>query len=1662
MSEDLKISIIGSLNKTKTTQEIKEQLKEIEGKLNVEIGVEANVVDKLKKELDLLKKTVNDHTKKIKVIDDDEALKGINTAKQGVKELYSDIDKAVKHYSKFGQVKVDKNLDPVTKDVDQFTLAVTKANGVVEKLKFSLAGMETDSGLKKIYERTNVKVTDNTQSLREKVLQDEQKIERQIEKQNDDLEKQIELYKRRSLIDIQTLRSKHKNTIDHQGLNELEKSVLSLEKSTPNVTRQMNHLSLDLKELKGHASEAARSSMSFADSMRTAFQKFPVWLLASTSIYGTIAATQNLLTVIIDVDTAMTNLRKVMSQDTNFDKVFDSATDSAERFAKTITETLAAYETFAKQGYKGDDLQFLGDAGLVASNVGEIDTTAASEYLTSALVQWNKETKEAMGIVDSWNELSNDYATTVEKLAQGHGRAASTARNMGLSFDQTNAIIGSLTASTKQSGREIGNFLKNVLPRLTSQPAQDALDMVGVNLLDDSGNMRNVVDVYTEVAKQVKDMDAYNRSIVTEGLAGKYHISRMDALLNDLSSGQSMYRSMVESSENSLGSASAENEKYMQSLQARAQETRLEFEKMALALGESFLTEAFIQTLKGLNQLMGTVIKLTDGLGGLPLILGVVGLGFGSLSKNLNGFARGLMFSVEKMSAAEKASLGLSSGMTKAEIATTGLGKAFRGFLASTAVGVGFLVLGLALEKFLSKMGETRKAQEELEQKNNELMASYKQSKGEIASLTSEYERLEQVINSGKYTNDDLERYKEIQNSLAQNIPSLVIGEDQYGNKVLASADSVKAKVEMLERQLAVQEKLDAIEEKEQAQESYDAAKKSLEEYEKNLDRVIDKTNRTLNGANGVGTQGAIQSKKSIDDFDDLIAKIEELEKKDLAGTINANEMFDLKTLTDAKEEYKKAGLMIDTAKMTMVSNNNQLIKSSLAANDSISDSAKSMINDFSLFASSASESSEKVDDVLSSIGDKANADSKFRKTFEDYGKAIDEYKDKVNSGMSPENLIEYRDKAVNSFNAVKKELLDVAKTSGYSGDSIQSLEARLGILANSSFITSESLDSLSQSTGKSKEQLMAELLLVPELAGEMENLAFSADNASESKWEMVDASYAVAGRTSQEISQIENAIMTLEMLKNQHHLTADQQKLQASAVKYLSDMFPHLNGQIVDNIEAMKAETRAMMIMNDASATTADIQMANEYLKTDAVIESIEVRIAAYNREMEALEALVRGQEGIIPDNELLRMYSRIEYLDESLDDLQVQRREAIQNRDDLSQYFNDLDYGFGYTSPSGSSGGSSGSGGTSDAERAAEEAAKQKEQAIQDIINLYKQGYEKQQEIALSALEAEKKAFENAHQAKIDKLDEELSKYEEIINAQLEMIDNEKQEEDYNKQLAKEQEKLREIQSSISDLALDDSFSAQKQRSELNKQLQEQQEVISNMQRDKQIEDRKNNLQQLLENKQSQTESTKNAEQANYDKAIIDFENQEKSLQRMFENLINDQRKFAVVKRDINAGNTSAVIADLDKIFVDVSANRSVIGESIAIGILDSITRAKKMLTSGSYSDSVFQSFDTGGLTGSWGKQGKLAMLHEKEIVLNQKDTPNLLKAVEFTRDIVGKLNLPKLPSLMPKPSVAGGTGDFSVNFYIEEFNGTQQEMDSLFSKAYKSFKLNGGSKR
>ena len=52
--------------------------------------------------------------------------------------------------------------------------------------------------------------------------------------------------------------------------------------------------------------------------------------------------------------------------------------------------------------------------------------------------------------------------------------------------------------------------------------------------------------------------------------------------------------------------------------------------------------------------------------------------------------------------------------------------------------------------------------------------------------------------------------------------------------------------------------------------------------------------------------------------------------------------------------------------------------------------------------------------------------------------------------------------------------------------------------------------------------------------------------------------------------------------------------------------------------------------------------------------------------------------------------------------------------------------------------------------------------------------------------------------------------------------------------------------------------------------------------------------------------------------------------------------------------------------------------------------------------YGSNKYYQFRSGGYTGEWGNEGRLAVLHQKELVLNEDDTKNMLSAVQILRSI------------------------------------------------------------
>lgn len=942
----------------------------------------------------------------------------------------------------------DDEISKVNKLVADGKISVAQANELLNKYK----AINFEKG-----KEANFKTTFD------KAHKEAQEILNDYKQQNDLLLKQERL-----IHQIESAERRMADSIDKNTTKRLKQNIAGLNdngsgKFNKDAAYQLNQFQNEFRGVRAEAERATRSQLGFVESFRQAMIKFPVWMGASTLFFGAIQSGKMFIQTITDIDSKMITLAKVMDSGTNLEAIFMKANDAALQFGQTISGVLDVYAEFARQGIKGDELTQFGNAALIAANVGEIDAKKASEYLTSMSAQWETAGKDAMGQVDSLNEISNKYATTVEKLAQGQAKAGSTAKSMGLTFDETNAVIGTLTAKTKQSGDEIGNFMKATLPKLYNGVGRNTLEGLGINLKDENGNLKSAIALLEEASLKVKDLDKDQRAAVVRGLGGTYHYQRMQVLLEDLGKVDSMYKSIKDTSENSGGSALAENAKYMESMEAKINRAKVAMEQLAVALGDAFLKSGMLDGIRMVTELLAGLTKaITDAGSAAPIIGGLMGAlslfsknvrtGFEGARQSLaeyimtqnnltpirddKGMVTGLQNATGQMHQFNKAqkevsvsalatsgALGRNTASVTANATATriasGAANAFKNSLralgSATLVGVAMTGVSIVLEKLINKFNEGQVAIEQFEQQQQQLKTGIESQGAEnITKTIDEFKRLQEEVNSGTIDSSGMEKYKNVSNELANLFPDLVSGEGQFGTNVKNNAEVMKNRVAIMEQQLKLQQEINKEE-----------AEKTQLELEKNATKVNKDTfgggaKNYLSGGNEIDRwKEASKSSASVSEetkaISEQIQKVKDLNSatkavKDAQDALSvARQEGDKKSiigLTDQVEvaknlesTFKKASAATLAAMEGLQTRSATNVSTLIQDNTNLKDSTASV---FAVISKSIVGSTTSVDRAKASFTqfeDALKLDDGFRQKMETYTQAVENFKEASKNG---------------------------------------------------------------------------------------------------------------------------------------------------------------------------------------------------------------------------------------------------------------------------------------------------------------------------------------------------------------------------------------------------------------------------------------------------------------------------------------------------------------------------------------------------------------------------------------------------------------------------------------------------------------------------------------
>lgn len=495
-----------------------------------------------------------------------------------------------------------------------------------------------------------------------------------------------------------------------------------------------------------------------------------------------------------ELDEAMNSIAVVTDMTTQdlWDQI-DAYTELATATGSTIKGSYEVAQLYYQQGLNTADVMTATEETLKMARIAQIDYASATDYATAAIKGFNLAHEDLAHINDVYSNLAAKTAADTEEISIAMSKVASIAHSTGMELETTAAFLTQIISTTREAPETAGTALKTVIARFSEvkkligeggimgtdeegeeinvNKIEGALKTAGVQLRDTAGQMRDLDDVFLELASKWDTMDTMQQRYIATQAAGSRQQSRFLALMNN-------YDSLMETVGYATDAAGASNEQFqktMDSLESKLNALSNAWVEFTTGIADSRLIKSAVDfltmILEAINEVTGALGEVGTPLSRIILLFGGLrvaggalgsiasGLGFeriaaqvGTLSTVFNGqFIKDLKLFPLLLNGAnsEAQSLNLNNASTKIQNfaaiinKSTTLTKAFQWVLAH-GWQTGLIIAGIfavikILDHFIITANEAREAYKNFTEGVTDTTA-------EISNLATSYDQLNSIL----------------------------------------------------------------------------------------------------------------------------------------------------------------------------------------------------------------------------------------------------------------------------------------------------------------------------------------------------------------------------------------------------------------------------------------------------------------------------------------------------------------------------------------------------------------------------------------------------------------------------------------------------------------------------------------------------------------------------------------------------------------------------------------------------------------------------------------------------------------------------------------------------------------------------------------------------
>nr|DAE82853.1 MAG TPA: minor tail protein [Bacteriophage sp.] len=620
--------------KTKTkgviTESQKLKLEDIEkaGKFNADRNT-AKGADSVAKELKKQNQEIADDLKKTL------------TSQESEYEKYQKKIQSLENYSKNNSNYKNDNIKKYLYGED----GTGKISGKLKELRDQLASIENTTPGKAIQDfDKKCKILDTTIDSTSQHLKELGFDFRDLNQANVDMTKFKSVYERATkLEDSIANKSKYSWLID--SLNGIKASAAGCEGDVTDLSARLSNLEVE-------ASRCGATTETLGQKLSRLFKEHFQTAIAMAGVAMVKQGLREVYNNVVDIDTSMTNLKKVTNEtESAYSSFLSSASSQARELGASISDVIDSTAEWSRLGYTLDESQELAKWSTVLSNIGDgIDSASdAASYLVSILKGFRMEANEVEHVVNVLNSVGNNEPISESGIAEALVRSASALSAAGNSFEESVSLI-SAANSVLQDPDTVGTTLKTISMYLrasktdaeafgvsvddmassVSELRSELKSLTGVDIMKDAAGteFKSTYQILKEISAVWDKLTDVSKANVTEMLGGKRNSNAVLSVIEQFS----IAEKSMEDAANSSNSAMTEQERMMDSIEGRLKQLNASFEKFSNDVMSSDLIKFFVtlatkivDAADGMVNLAGSIPAITAAISGVLSVMQMSG-----------------------------------------------------------------------------------------------------------------------------------------------------------------------------------------------------------------------------------------------------------------------------------------------------------------------------------------------------------------------------------------------------------------------------------------------------------------------------------------------------------------------------------------------------------------------------------------------------------------------------------------------------------------------------------------------------------------------------------------------------------------------------------------------------------------------------------------------------------------------------------------------------------------------------------------------------------------------------------------------------------------------------------------------------------------------------